>query len=107
MEICLKKTCIYSEAIKNTESIFYYLLEKEIEANQRLEQAELMLLEQQNKASHPSADDETVEAFSRWLKIGRQAIEEARCDMRRILLEREIIRRFLVYELYPYQESEE
>lgn len=96
----MNKKRIYAEKIKNAENVFFYLLEKEIEAKERLERAERALFEQQNCASHPSADDETVEAFSRWLRIGREEISDARETLSLIILERDLLRRGLVDAFY-------
>lgn len=100
-----KKVTSRIEEEYDIEKIFYVLLEKEIKARIALEKAEYTLLEKQNQASHPEADDDLVEAFSRWLRSGRKEIREARAKLQAITFERDLVRQVLLERNIPDSSS--
>lgn len=84
------------EKDRPAESLFYHLLELENKAITQLQEAETTLLMRYNMASDPNSDDNSVEEFSRWLKTGRQNIEQARNNLAKITMERGLIRQALI-----------
>ncbi|MBS1102748.1 flagellar export protein FliJ [Gluconobacter sp. Dm-62] len=69
---------------------------RETAAEEKLAAAQLEILSEQQIASSPTAGDGAVEAFSRWLPAGRQAVTEAQDRCREAALDRETVRSALI-----------
>lgn len=69
---------------------------RETAAEERLNAAQEEILSEQRLASSPTAGDGAVEAFSRWLPSGRQAVVEAQSRCREAALDRETVRSALI-----------
>lgn len=69
---------------------------REAAAEEKLDAAQEEILSEQRIASSPTADDGAVEAFSRWLPVGRQAVLEARQSCREAAMDREAVRSALI-----------
>ncbi|MFT8808554.1 flagellar export protein FliJ [Gluconobacter sp.] len=69
---------------------------RETAAEERLNAAQEEILSEQRLASSPTAGDGAVEAFSRWLPSGRQAVVEAQARCREAALDRETVRSALI-----------
>lgn len=69
---------------------------RETAAEEKLAAAQEEILSEQRIASSPTAGDGSVEAFSRWLPAGRQAVLEARERCREAAMDREAVRSALI-----------
>ena len=69
---------------------------REAAAEEKLSAAQEEILSEQRIASSPTAGDGAVEAFSRWLPAGRQAVTEAQARCREAALDRETVRSALI-----------
>lgn len=78
------------------ERSFAEAVARETAAEEKLTAAQAEILNEQRIASSPTADDGAVEAFSRWLPGGRQAVLEARQRCREAAMDREAVRSALI-----------
>lgn len=78
------------------EKAFGEAVAREAEAEGALCRKHQQLLLEQKRASDPTADDGAVEAFSRWLPVGRQAIAEAQQCCQQAAMDRDRIRSALL-----------
>lgn len=69
---------------------------RETAAEEKLSAAQEEILNEQRIASSPTAGDGAVEAFSRWLPVGRQAVAQAQERCREAALDRETVRSALI-----------
>ncbi|GBD56538.1 flagellar export protein FliJ [Gluconobacter wancherniae] len=82
--------------LQAVERTFSEALSQEADAAAEVARAERHLIEEQKMASDPLADDGAVEAFSRWLPVGRAAINSARHNEKNAGLAREIAKSALM-----------
>ncbi|EHH69079.1 flagellar export protein FliJ [Gluconobacter morbifer] len=78
--------------LDSVEATFGKAVAREAEAEKALAQAQWKILSEQACASDAQADDEAVEAFSRWLPLGRKAVAEAQERCHQAALDRETVR---------------
>ncbi|MBS1073434.1 flagellar export protein FliJ [Gluconobacter sp. Dm-73] len=78
------------------ERSFAEAVARETAAEEKLSAAQEEILSEQRIASSPTAGDGAVEAFSRWLPAGRQAVAEAQARCREAALDRETVRSALI-----------
>ncbi|MBS1084703.1 flagellar export protein FliJ [Gluconobacter sphaericus] len=78
------------------ERSFAEAVAREVAAEEKLTVAQAEILNEQRIASSPTADDGAVEAFSRWLPVGRQVVLDARERCREAAMDREAVRSALI-----------
>ncbi|MQR98600.1 flagellar export protein FliJ [Gluconobacter aidae] len=78
------------------ERSFSEAVARETVAEEKLAAAQTEILNEQRAASSSTADDGAVEAFSRWLPAGRQAVLDARECCREAAMDREAVRAALI-----------
>jgi len=78
------------------ERSFAEAVAREATAEERLAAAQEAILNEQRTASSSTAGDGAVEAFSRWLPLGRKAVAEAQARCREAALDRETVRAALI-----------
>jgi len=78
------------------ERSFAEAVARETATEEKLSAAQEEILSEQRIASSPTAGDGAVEAFSRWLPAGRQAVAEAQTRCREAALDRETVRSALI-----------
>lgn len=84
------------QELDRIEALFSEAVSRELAAEALLSSAENLILEEQRLASNPAADDADVEAFSRWLPLGRQKVDSARKGCEQATLDREVVRSALI-----------
>lgn len=82
--------------LADVEKAFGEAVAREAAAETLLGQRHQHLLTEQKLASDPAADDGAVEAFSRWLPVGQQAISDAQEKCRQAAMDRDCIRSALL-----------
>lgn len=82
--------------LEAVEKAFGEAVARESAAEAGLSKAHLLLIQEQKLASDPQADDDAVEAFSRWLPVGQRAIADAQELCREAALDRDCLRSALL-----------
>ncbi|GBR70061.1 flagellar export protein FliJ [Gluconobacter kanchanaburiensis] len=78
------------------ERSFAEAVAREAAAEGQLDAAQEEILSEQRIASSPTAGDGAVEAFSRWLPLGRKAVADAQDRCREAAVDRETVRSALI-----------